>query len=316
MIARPALGEQVEKRIGLGDPHAAQNVGAAGEEGVGQHADGRPDDRDAGFGPRQRHQILERRVDQGRAGDQHDIGPRHDCGGLRRRAKERQLVRLECRGVLLQHQKGLPAPLQFLEERDERADHDNLVAGPDFGRVERVDARAQLDFGMRPALPAAFGERVYRGDPDGAADPVAGQRLARQVARQAAAYFARKRHRHRRARAAHRLGDRLDRRGTGAGSAVAELDPGKEQPDHDPLDRDVGELGAEDGVDRRNRLAEDLAAVGLCHLILARWLVPAGAVIPDRIDRAAASSEQSVRPVPYRRIRREPTTLLLNRYIP
>src|SRR5438445_13873228 len=60
VIPRPALGQEVEKRIGRADSDAAQNIGAAGEKGVGPHPDGRPDNGDAGLGPGERQQILKR----------------------------------------------------------------------------------------------------------------------------------------------------------------------------------------------------------------------------------------------------------------
>jgi hypothetical protein len=54
VISRSALGQQVEKGIGVPDPDRAQNIGAAREKRVRQHTDRRPDDRDArpGIGER------------------------------------------------------------------------------------------------------------------------------------------------------------------------------------------------------------------------------------------------------------------------
>jgi hypothetical protein len=64
VVARPAFGQQVEEGIRIGNPDAAQNIRAAGEKGVGDHPDGRPDDGDAGIRPGQRQQALERVVDR------------------------------------------------------------------------------------------------------------------------------------------------------------------------------------------------------------------------------------------------------------
>ena len=44
VVARSALGEEVEECVGRRYPDAAQDIGVAGEKGVGQHANRRPDD--------------------------------------------------------------------------------------------------------------------------------------------------------------------------------------------------------------------------------------------------------------------------------
>jgi hypothetical protein len=145
---------------------------------------------------------------------------RHDFGRLFGRPEERQLLRFQCRRVLLEHDKGLPAPFQLLEKRDNGADDDDPVAVADLGGVERINADTQRHAGMRPAPPGALGERVDRGDTDRAADAVIGQGLARKLGGRAAGELAGERYRLCRTRAAHRLGDRFDRRRTGAGYAV------------------------------------------------------------------------------------------------
>src|SRR5271166_3175758 len=129
------------------------------------------------------------------------------------------------------------APFQLAQERHKSADDDDLVAGTYLGRVERIYTEAQFGLRMRPATPAGIGERVHRGDADGAADAVITQRLLGKIARGAAAQFARKRHGHSRCRTTYRLGDRLDRRRAGSGNAIAELNPREEQANNRALDR-------------------------------------------------------------------------------
>ena len=51
MVAGAALGQEIEERIRLGDPHTAEDIRTAREKGIRQHADRRPDNRDPGLGP-------------------------------------------------------------------------------------------------------------------------------------------------------------------------------------------------------------------------------------------------------------------------
>jgi hypothetical protein len=90
----------------------------------------------------------------------------------------------------------MPA-FELAQERHKSTDHDNPVAGAYLGRIERVDAEAQLGLLMRTAAPAGVGERVHRRDADGAANAVIAQRLLGKVERRTAAEFAGKRHGHR-----------------------------------------------------------------------------------------------------------------------
>ena len=78
----------------LGNPDAAQNIGAAGEKGIGQHPDCRPDDGDAGIAPGQPQQLFEGIVDQGGARNQRDIGIRQYLWRPLGRTEEWQFVRL------------------------------------------------------------------------------------------------------------------------------------------------------------------------------------------------------------------------------
>ena len=198
MIARAALGEQVEKRIRLRDADRAEDVGAAAQKGVRKQTDGRPDDRDARLGPRHAEQVFERVVEQRRAGDQQHVGLRHDFAGRLGRAEKRHFVGFERRRVLFEHEIRQAAPLQLLEERNKGADDDGAVAGAESLASNASTPARNSTIGCGRMSQQRSASAFKRRDPDRAADAVVGERLAHQVARRAAAHFARKRHRHRR----------------------------------------------------------------------------------------------------------------------
>src|SRR5215831_14017721 len=149
MITRSALGKRIEKRIGIAYPNGAENIDTAPQERVGEETDRRTDHRHPSRAFRQGEELLQRVVDQGRAGDQQDVGLGNDAGRLLRRPEERQLLSLQRRGILLEHQKWLVAAFELPQERHESTDHDDLVTRADLRRVKGINANAELCLSMQ-----------------------------------------------------------------------------------------------------------------------------------------------------------------------
>jgi hypothetical protein len=82
---------------------------------------------------------------------------------------------------LLEHEKGLTAPLELAQERHKGPDYNNSVARANFCRVERIDPEAKVGVGVGTAAPAGIGERVHRGDADRPANAVVTERFTRKV---------------------------------------------------------------------------------------------------------------------------------------
>ena len=79
-----------------------------------------------------------------------------------------------------------PQALQLLQERDEGADQNDPVALVEFGRIECIGPRQEIDPGRGAAAPAQLGERIQGGDAERAGGAVLHERLLHQLRRRAA----------------------------------------------------------------------------------------------------------------------------------
>ena len=211
------------------------------------------------------------------AGDQQYIGLGHDLGRGIGRPIERQLLRLQHRGVLFEHQKRLLPALQLLEERNERTDQDHPVARRGIrshrtrrcpAAIPRRDAAAASSSGSASAFSVAI--------PTARRMAVLGDRLAHQLGGRARRPACR-RTAPRRAENGQHTSPGTASRGVGAGAGFAgrQLDPGKEQADNRALDPDGIELGAQDVGDGGNRLVEDPALqISLRNLLQLKKRLP------------------------------------------
>src|SRR5260370_9501135 len=161
MVAGAAFGKHIAKSVRRGDPDGAENVRAAAQKRVRQQTDRRADHGHPGRRLRQPKQLFERVVDQCRPGDQQHIAVGYDRWRLIGGPEERKLLGFEGRRVLLEHQETVTASFELAQERHKRADDDDLVTGAYLGRIERIDAGAQLGLGMWTAMPAGIRESVH-----------------------------------------------------------------------------------------------------------------------------------------------------------
>jgi hypothetical protein len=72
--------------------------------------------------------------------------------------------------------------LQLFQKRNKGANHDDMLAGLNFGGVVSIDANTKFHIPGCAPLPAHLGKRIHRRNADGTTDAAGGLRLLEQLA--------------------------------------------------------------------------------------------------------------------------------------